>query len=146
MNNTAETGGLPLRPKALSVVAENIPAELKQLNQWVTWRYDFDESRDAWTKVPYRVHGRALASSTDPSTWASFDDAIERYRNGGVDGIGFVVTAENNFVGIDLDHFFDVETRKGEQWAIELIQKFSSYSRILAIGPRGSNLRQGQLT
>ena len=108
------------RPKALGVVAENIPEELKELRQWVTWKYVFKEGK--WTKPPYQVNGRELASSTDPETWGSFEDALKTYQSKRVDGIGFVVSENEEIIGIDLDHCFDLNARKGEPWAIDIAQ------------------------
>ena len=34
-----------------------IPDELKQLNQWVLWRAEWNESRQEYKKVPYQVNG-----------------------------------------------------------------------------------------
>jgi Protein of unknown function (DUF3987) len=126
----------PPRPIPLTVRAENIPAELKQLNQWVEWLYEFD-SKQRWTKVPYQINGRK-ASSTDPATWTSFDNALKRYQSGGIDGIGFVVTKEAEIVGIDLDHCYDLEARKSEQWAVDIIQSMQSYSEF---SPSGQGVR-----
>src|SRR5215510_8888700 len=40
----------PERPNPLSVVAEYIPVELKQRNQWVTWKSEFSDEKNKWTK------------------------------------------------------------------------------------------------
>jgi putative DNA primase/helicase len=118
----------PARPKALTVAPENIPDELKRFSQWVVWGYAFDMGRQQWTKLPYQANGSGKASSTDPRTWSSFDDALKRYQAGGMDGIGFVVTRESGIIGTDLDHCFDRDTHTGEQWAVEIIQQFQSYT------------------
>ena len=131
----ADTSTPPARPKVLSVIAENIPEELKRLRQWVVWRY---ELRDKWTKPPYRVIGTDRASSTDPETWGSFDDAVTTYQAGLADGVGFVVSSHDDFVGIDLDHCFDSDTGKSEPWAIDIIQKMQSYSEF---SPSGEGIR-----
>jgi putative DNA primase/helicase len=77
-----------------------IPSELRERPQWVVWRYE--ERDDKRTKVPYRADGQGRASSTDPSTWASYDAAVAASDTS--DGIGFVFSADDPFVGIDLDH------------------------------------------
>ena len=79
-----------------------------------------------------------MASSTDPKTWSTFDDALNRYRAGGMDGIGFVVTADCGIIGVDLDHCFNAQTRTGEQWAIYLIQQFQTYTEF---SPSGEGIR-----
>lgn len=75
-----------------------IPAELKVLNQWVcTW----DGS-----KIPMRTFERAGASSTDPSSWGTFEQACAVVEAGYYDQIGFVF-ADNGIVGIDIDTGFE---------------------------------------
>jgi len=92
------------RPKALSVTPENIPTEMKHINTWVVWRYELSKDQKKWTKVPYQLDGQTHASSTDPATWGTFRDALKRYNDGGVDGIGIVLSKDLGIVGIDLDH------------------------------------------
>jgi hypothetical protein len=108
----ADTAAPQARPKAISIIAENIPENLKRTRQWVTWRYELRDAK--WTKPPYQVNGRERASSTDPSTWGAFEDALETYETGRVDGLGFVVSADDDFIGIDLDHCFDLNTHTVE--------------------------------
>src|SRR5205823_12343135 len=86
---------------------------------------------------PYTEEGE-LASSTNPGTWTSIFRAEDAYRVGHYDGIGFVVTAESGIIGIDLDHCFDLNARKGEQWAIDIINKMKSYSEF---SPSGEGVR-----
>ncbi|HEV2202414.1 MAG TPA: hypothetical protein VGR73_21560 [Bryobacteraceae bacterium] len=53
--------------------------QLRSRTGWVAWRYEWRdgaEGRDGkWTKVPYQVNGRR-ASSTDPQTWATFEEVL----------------------------------------------------------------------
>ena len=53
---------------------ENIPEELKRLNQWVCTRSD--------SKVPMKAFEREAASSTNPETWSSFDTALKAVSGG----------------------------------------------------------------
>jgi hypothetical protein len=118
------------------VIVQNIPVELRALDQWVTWRYQ--TAKDGkWTKVPY-TEKNLLASSTNPTTWTSIHRAMDAYERGQCDGIGFALHPEDDFVGIDLDHCFDLKARKGEQWAIDIIQKMKSYSEF---SPSGEGVR-----
>lgn len=117
MNPTEST-----RPIPLTVAAENIPTELKQRNQWVTWQYEF---RDKWTKPPYQVNGKVRASVTDSTTWGAFSLAVE-CRD--VDGVGFVLTSGDEYVAVDIDHVFNPTTKEAEPWAVEIIQKMQSYT------------------
>lgn len=79
---------------------KNIPPELQQLDQWVTWR---DEKG---SKVPKIASGRCIrnASSTDPETWRSYDKAVFCARKNKNLGIGFVFTKDDPYIGIDMDN------------------------------------------
>ena len=77
---------------------ENIPEELKQLNQWVCTRGD--------SKVPMKAFENEAASSTNPQTWATFNTAEEAVLKGFYDYCGFVF-ADNGYVGIDIDTGYD---------------------------------------
>lgn len=75
----------------------NIPEEIKRLPQWVCTKGD--------SKVPRQAYEGA-ASSTDGSTWSSFDTAKESIEYGLNDYVGFVFN-DNGIVGIDIDDGYD---------------------------------------
>jgi primase-polymerase (primpol)-like protein len=79
------------RERVAGEQAARIPAELTERPRWV--RYS---SR----KVPLRTDGR-FASVDDPSSWSDFS-AVVKAKAG--EGIGFVLTAGDGIVVIDLDH------------------------------------------
>ena len=89
------------KPHSVPVIVDQVPDELKQLRQWVVWRYTHRDGK--WTKPPYQTNG-ASAKSTDPQTWTTFDVAATAYEDGGFDGVGFVLSADDPFIAIDLDH------------------------------------------
>lgn len=80
-----------------------IPKELKELNQWVCSTEN--------SKVPQMANERKAASTTNPSTWSSFEEAKESVEIGNYDYIGFVFN-DNDLVGIDIDNGEDVELVK----------------------------------
>lgn len=80
-----------------SINPSGIPAELRNRDQWLLWRLDTDRP-----KMPLDEHGNA-ASWTDPSTWLSFQEARELVETGDFDGVGFVITPGDPYIGIDLD-------------------------------------------
>jgi len=82
------------RPKALRVLPDAIPAEIKQTRAWVVWQYELSKD-EKWTKVPYQLDGQTRASTTKTKTWGTFPEALKRYNDGGVDGIGIVLTQKN---------------------------------------------------
>ena len=75
-----------------------IPFELRQYPQWIVWRYE--DVNNKKTKVPYNLKG-FKASVTNPQTWHTFEDVANAR---GFDGIGFVLTENDPFAFIDLDH------------------------------------------
>ncbi|WOP14512.1 hypothetical protein [Ottowia sp. SB7-C50] len=75
-----------------------IPGELRALPRWVVWRND--PPKDKVPYCPTAVNSRA--SSTDPTTWATFDQARTAYDEGGYLGVGFALNGDG-IVGIDLD-------------------------------------------
>ena len=93
----------------------NIPEELRQLRQWVIWR-----SRDIGPrknmKIPYNPRTSwNRASVNEPSTWASFDEAVAAAQSNGV-GIGFVFTTSDPYIGIDIDDEAKVAPERLEQF------------------------------
>ncbi len=81
----------------------NVPQQLKNLNQWVTWKIEIDAGGNE-RKVPYDPNGSgSRASVTDPTTWGSFDEAILQTENWAMNGIGFVFKDGGGVFGIDVD-------------------------------------------
>jgi primase-polymerase (primpol)-like protein len=70
-----------------------IPAELTTRPRWVRHK----------AKAPLRTDGR-FASVNDPSSWADYHTAAASTTG---DGIGFVLTASDGIVVVDLDHAVD---------------------------------------
>ena len=119
--------------KLREVTAKNIPDELKQRAQWVTWRAEWDEKKAKWNKPPVNPKTGRNASSTNPVTWGTFQQAIDYYdkhKQNGCGGIGFVFTEADEFAGVDLDHCRDPETGEIEEWAQAIIEKLNSYSEV----------------
>jgi primase-polymerase (primpol)-like protein len=54
-----------------------IPTGLRRLRQWVVWKYVQREGASKPTKEPRRaMDTKWLASSTDPESWSSFEEAV----------------------------------------------------------------------
>lgn len=77
---------------------DNIPPELIALPRWVC----------AWknSKIPMQATVKKGASSVDPDTWSSFEEAKKAVENGIYDNIGFVFN-NDGIVGIDIDCGYD---------------------------------------
>jgi len=123
--------------------AEALPTSLLEYDQWVCWR---SEDRDGTpTKVPLDPSTGRFASSTNPQTWASFDDARAYAATGNADGVGFVFTEDDPFVGIDLDHCRGVETRTVHDWARAIVDQLDSYTEVSPSGTGVHVLVRGSL-
>jgi len=119
---------------------EAIPDEMKATKRWVLWKSDpiyaagepkvDGEGKPRFGKVPYNAKNDQKANTTDPSTWASFDEVVARFYEGDFDGLGFVLGYEEtgrNFAGVDIDH---LETSEDWQRARQVADRFASYTEI----------------
>jgi len=123
-------------PKALKVVSEGIPDELKVRPQWVCWRYALD-SKSKWTKHPYNPRTGRMASHSDLMTWSPFEIVLDAYDDEsavGYDGVGFVFCSGDPYTGVDLDACRDPETGEVEAWAAEIVQCLDSYTELSPSG------------
>jgi putative DNA primase/helicase len=113
---------------------DQIPKVLTSYAQWALWKYENK------TKVPYFANGSGQrASSTDKSTWRSFQFARQAFQENDdsihYDGIFFVLSKDDPFTVIDLDHCI-VDGVLNIR-AFEEIEKWNSYTEI---SPSGTGL------
>lgn len=132
----------PTRPAPSAVIVENIPLELRESQQWVLWRYAW--VNDKWTKVPYQPLGMK-ASTTNPVTWSPFQTVMTFYRKGGFDGVGRVFSADDPYVGVDLDHCRDATSGAIEPWAWNVITSICSYTEVSVSGTGVHMIMRGSL-
>ena len=97
---------------------QNIPIEIQNLKQWVC---SYQNS-----KVPMRATFNQAASSIEPDTWSTFQEALMSVECGNYDSIGFVFN-NNGIVGIDIDDGFDEEGFISPL-AADIIGKCKSYT------------------
>lgn len=104
----------------MAINYDAIPDELKKLDQWVAWR---DEGG---TKVLKIAAGRATrnASTANPKTWRSFLTARAAAQY--ADGIGFVFTAADPYIGIDMDNKQGLRELDADHWT--WIKTLNSYT------------------
>jgi hypothetical protein len=109
---------------------------LRALHRWVCWR------SEQGRKVPYNAKiSNDRASSTDPTTWASFEEAQVAYleRQGESDaysGVGFVLNGDG-LAGIDIDHC--VADGATNPAAIALLDSLGA--AYIEVSPSGTGLR-----
>ena len=115
-----------------------IPTELKQLRQWIVWRYE-DIGAKKPTKVPYDAKTGKYASTDDINTWSDFDTVVSVAHN--YSGIGFIFTENDPYSFIDLDDTSklpngELNPNKDADLTrqIKIYQEFNSYSEVSPSG------------
>jgi len=111
---------------------EAIPPVLRQLPQWVGWKYIKRDGKT--TKCPVDPRTLGAADSTDPATWGTFDQALAAYESDSLAGVGFVFTTEAHLCGVDLDDSVDPATRELKPWARRIVDRLNSYTEISPSG------------
>ncbi|WP_088311693.1 phage/plasmid primase, P4 family [Bacillus cereus] len=106
-----------------------IPAELKALPQWILWKFETRNGKQ--TKVPCQVTGE-MAQANNRRTWSTFATAVKFYLEGDYDGIGFVFSRQDNYIGIDIDKC--VTDGKTNTFATEIINTLDSYTEFSPSG------------
>jgi putative DNA primase/helicase len=90
------------RPIPIQFNPDGVPAELRERPQWVAWRCEGQGPKPR--KVPYVVRTGAKADYPKPEAWCSFEEAVAALRGSDrYEGIGFVISADDPYCGIDLD-------------------------------------------
>jgi putative DNA primase/helicase len=113
---------------ANSTSIENcIPEELQKRRQWIVWRRDKDG-----TKIPMQTTGFP-AKVNDPETWCSFDEVVT--VSSGFTGIGYVITADDPYTGINLDNCID-EDGNLREWSEPIVSQMAGigYGEVSPIG------------
>ena len=99
---TTHQGDLAKLPPALAPLIER--------PQWAVWRWTQSEN-GRWQKPPFMaMQPERHASTRDASTWSDYATALDVLRNGKADGISYVLTEDDPFAAIDLDHCRDIDT------------------------------------
>ena len=121
---------------------EAIPAELRTLHRWVCWRFEPRAQGEEPGKIPYDARSiRSRASSTDPTTWASFDEAANAYAErvgepDAYDGVGVVLDGDR-LAGVDIDDC--VHDGVPDPRALALLDTLGA--AYVEISPSGTGLR-----
>jgi hypothetical protein len=130
---------------------DQIPADLKARPQWVLWRGADRIDKDTGEitgldKIPIDPHTLHRASTADAETWETFEYcvdalpvALEQWENedpstyrGG--GIGYVLTSDDSYTGVDLDHCRNTDTGAIANWAQTWIDTLKSYTQVSVSG------------
>lgn len=105
---------------------EGLPNQLKRKAQWVMWKYATKNNKP--TKIPYQLTGE-LAKTNNRRSWATFATAWNALKTNTFDGIGFVFSKDDTFIGIDIDNCVnDGVPNEFANTIIELLDSYTEFS------------------
>lgn len=113
--------------------------------QWVGWEYGEPRKNGKHEKIPINPRTGRRAKTDDPKTWGTFEEAIRQVGELGLDGIGFVFTENDPFIGIDFDDCRDPISGNVQAWALKAIEAFGSYSEVSPSGTGVKVIVRGEL-
>jgi hypothetical protein len=111
-----------------------IPPELIARKQWVMWKLVYRRGEEKPTKVPYSPNNYQPASSTDSETWGHYLQTLRSAQARKFDGIGYVFSADDPYVGIDLDGCYDPTTKTFSDTALKILAAVDSYAEFSQSG------------
>jgi len=115
---------------------DNIPNELKDLRHWVCWRYEPQPDNKKPKKIPFApFNPDKRADTLNPKTWSTFKQAAFQHDMAKCDGLGFVLTNEDDYVAVDLDHAFDDSAIERTKAIVGLFNSYTERS------PSGQGVR-----
>ena len=114
-------------------------SELKNLPQWVAYRLVWNEKKGKADKRPVDPHTGNGAKANDPTTWGTYDEAMNFAMRQGLiagksGGVGFEFA--NSYCGIDLDNVV-LEDGSLKPFAAEIVKMMNSYTEY---SPSGKGL------
>ncbi|WP_275737969.1 hypothetical protein [Halorhabdus sp. SVX81] len=119
-----------------------IPERLQNREQWICWR---EETRDGKaTKVPIEPGSDEFASTTDAETWMNFETACREVEREDIEGVGFVFSEADPFVGVDLDDCRDPDGQLDET-ARNIVERLDSYTEVSPSGTGVHVIVEGEL-
>ena len=143
----APCASLPVDISSILTLQKTTFQELKERNQWVAWKLERREGSSKPTKVPVNPHTLRNASCNDPTTWGSFEAALGASRsNPSIAGIGFVFTADDPYVGIDLDGVICERSGNLSDLAQDVVGAIDSYTEISPSGTGIHIILRGNLS
>jgi hypothetical protein len=107
------------------MIYSRIPVEIQQVAQWVCWRHE-DRGGNKPTKVPYNPRTFTFADVGRPETWCTFDSCVTAISH--FDGLGFVLTKNDPWRIVDLDHTTEPALIQKQEYIQKLLDSYSEIS------------------
>src|SRR5262249_53077688 len=143
---TASTKGFAMtrnekKPNTVQRNLEKLPPALMPLierPQWAIWRWT-QKADGSWQKPPFMaIAPERHASTTDPGTWTDYPTALATVQAGYADGISYILTSDDPFGAIDLDHCRD-KLCSIDVWAQNFMQ--TAVNTYQEVTPSGEGVR-----
>jgi hypothetical protein len=114
-------------------------APLVERPQWGIWRWT-QLPNGGWQKPPYiAAQPNRHVSTSDPNTWTNYATALAAVQAGYGDGISYILTEDDPFAAIDIDHCRHLETHSIDAFAQLFMQyAVTSYQEVT---PSGEGIR-----
>ena len=90
--------------KRLEQIERNVPKELMDKPQWCVFKCFYDAEKAHYGKVILNVSTGRWASSTDSSTWTTFDEALAYAKKNNCAGLSYALSSNDNIYCVDLDN------------------------------------------
>ena len=113
----------------------NIPQDLKDIPQWLVWRFVQKPGAKKPSKIPYYASTGELRSGqqggdADRARLVDFETAMEALALREYDGLGFAFLPGDGLIGIDLDGCFNTEDAVRESRARKIIDSCASFTEL----------------
>src|SRR5262245_48938934 len=114
-------------------------APLIERPQWCIWRWTLTDG-NKWGKPPFMAMAPERHASTNgPDTWTDYPTALAAVQAGHADGISYILTDNDPFGAIDLDHCRCTITNSIDVWAQNYLQ--AAVNTYQEITPSGEGVR-----
>ena len=123
----------------------HVPDELRDQELFIAYKIESDGGKPK--KVPKRPTPKGCyntdpTSTNDAVTYEEAMDAVELSNKGhkderSLDGVGLVIPADSDLVGVDIDDAFDASDGSVMQFALEIVYALPSY---VEVSPSGTGL------
>jgi hypothetical protein len=139
------TQAIPQTGVRIHTQADALPYTLNELidrPQWVVWRFVQTPNRSKPSKKPFApLAPDRPASTADPCTWSTYDQATSITN---ADGVGFVFTSGDPYFGIDLDDC--VVSGQLHSVAQDVVTRLDTYTEISPSGTGVKAIGRGKLS
>ena len=98
--------------------------DLKNYPNWCVYRL-FNNNSNKLSKLPFNPITHLPIKTNDSSTWSTYDNCIKALNEHSYDGIGFIFSTNDPYIGIDIDNINNKELVKE---LITLLDSYTEYS------------------